>query len=210
MLDSKGFDEWAGEYDEAIAKSKGYPFEGYYRVLCFVHKMVSVDSRTKILDLGIGTGALTYELSREGARIYGVDFSPKMLELARQKIPDGRFYLFDFNRGLPPELAGEKFNYIVSSYAFHHVGDNIKIKFIDKLKRNLMEEGKIIIGDVAFETEEDRDKCRDSSGDAWDPDEYYLVADTMIPRLEKCGWVVRYKQISSCAGVLAINRSPAS
>lgn len=60
MLDSKGFDDWAGNYDQAIAKSKGYPFEGYYQVLAFVHQMVSTNTNIKILDLGIGTGQLTY------------------------------------------------------------------------------------------------------------------------------------------------------
>lgn len=56
MLDSKGFDNWAGDYDESIANSNGYPFDGYYNVLGFVHNMVKVSNDTKILDIGIGTG----------------------------------------------------------------------------------------------------------------------------------------------------------
>lgn len=51
MLDSKGFDQWAGEYDESIEKySNGYPFEGYYNVL----EYISMDDAEKvdfILDL---------------------------------------------------------------------------------------------------------------------------------------------------------------
>ncbi|GEM_PF-4865983 len=27
MLDSKGFDNWAGDYNESIANSNGYPFD---------------------------------------------------------------------------------------------------------------------------------------------------------------------------------------
>jgi len=40
-----------------------------------------------------------------------------MLELAKQKMPKGKFYCYDFKYGLPKDLDGVKFDYIVSSYA---------------------------------------------------------------------------------------------
>ena len=42
MLNSKGFDEWSGEYDEIIKNSKGYPFEGYYDVLGYLQSKVKI------------------------------------------------------------------------------------------------------------------------------------------------------------------------
>lgn len=83
MLDNKGFDKWAGEYDASIQRhSEGYPFEGYYNLLSYVHSLIKESKEIKILDVGVGTGLLTHKLYKKGGQIYGIDFSEKMLELA--------------------------------------------------------------------------------------------------------------------------------
>lgn len=70
MLNKEGFNEWAGNYDETISKSShGYPFEGYYDVLGFVQNSVIIGENTKVLDLGIGTGLLTYEIYKKVQRL---------------------------------------------------------------------------------------------------------------------------------------------
>lgn len=48
----------------------------------------------RILDLGCGTGDLTYEISKVGAEVFGMDLSEPMIEQARQKYP-----LLDFRVG---------------------------------------------------------------------------------------------------------------
>ncbi len=205
MLDNKGFDKWAGEYDASIKRhSEGYPFEGYYNVLSYVHSLIKESKETKILDVGVGTGLLTYELYKKGAQIYGIDFSEKMLELAEQKMPKGKFYCYDFKYGFPKKLDGAKFDYIVSSYAIHHLNDEEKVNFILKLKGILKENGKIIIADISFKNHEDMLYCKNVSGNKWDNDEIYLVADKIIKRLNESGLIIRYTQVSSCAGVLEI------
>ena len=205
MLDNKGFDKWAGEYDASIKRhSEGYPFEGYYNVLSYVHSLIKESKETKILDVGVGTGLLTYELYKKDGQIYGIDFSEKMLELAKQKMPKGNFYCYDFKYGLPKELDGAKFDYIVSSYAIHHLNDEEKVNFILKLKGILKENGKIIIADISFKNHKDMLYCKSISGNKWDDDEIYIVADKIIKRLNEPGLIVRYTQVSSCAGVLEI------
>ena len=208
MLDNKGFDKWAGGYDVSIQRSseKGYPFEGYYNVLSYVHSLIKESKEKKILDVGVGTGLLTYELYKKGGQIYGIDFSEKMLELAEQKMPKGKFYCYDIKYGLPKDLDGVKFNYIVSSYVIHHLDDEEKVNFILKLKRILKEKGKIIIADISFKNYKDLLYCKNISGSKWDDDEIYLVADKMVKRLTDSGLIVRHTQISSCAGVLEINQ----
>jgi len=47
--------------------------------------------------------------------------------------------------------------------------------------------------------------CKSISGNKWDNDEIYLVADKMVKRLSESGLIVRYTQVSSCTGVLEIN-----
>ncbi len=205
MLDNKGFDKWAGEYDVSIKRhSEGYPFEGYYNILSYVHSLIKESKGKKILDVGVGTGLLTYELYKKGGQIYGIDFSEKMLELAKQKMPKGKFYCYDFKYGLPKDLDGVKFDYIVSSYAMHHLDNEEKVNFISKLKGILKENGKIIIADISFKNHEDMLYCKSISGNKWDNDEVYFVADKMVKRLTESELIVRYTQISPCAGVLEI------
>lgn len=204
MLSSKGFDDWAGEYDETIAGSKGYPFDGYYRVLGFIQSKVRVESHTDILDVGVGTGLLTNELYKKGGKISGIDFSENMLALAQEKMPTGNFYLSDFRDGLPIPLAGKKFDYIVSSYALHHLQDADKIEFIIQLKTVLKPGGCMLLADIAFENLAQHDDCRKSSGDQWDDEEFYIIADRIIPRLIEAGCKVEYVQISSCAGAVIV------
>ena len=205
MLDSEGFDKWSGDYDQSILDSKGYPFEGYYNVLGYVQKNVKAGEGIKILDLGIGTGLLTYELYENGAKIFGVDFSEEMLKKARKKMPDAVFIKFDFSAGLPKKLLADKFDYIISSYAIHHIDDAGKLMFIRKLQDNLRDGGKIIFADVAFETYDDFNKCKINAGDSWDEDEYYMIGNEMVRNLKSSYPNVTYTQISSCAGVLEIS-----
>lgn len=121
-------------------------------------------------------------------------------------MPEGCFYKFDFNEGIPSDLLDKRFDYIVSSYAIHHVNNDAKVNFILQLKNIFKYNGKIIIADVAFETQEDHDNCKKSSGEEWDTDEIYFISEDIIPKLEEHGLEVEYIQISHCAGVLIVTQ----
>lgn len=205
MLDKEGFDIWSKDYDKSVeASSREYPFDGYYEVLNHVYNSIECKAGSRILDVGFGTGVLTNKLYEEGARIYGMDFSQGMIDIAKSKMPDGTFIKWDFNDGVPPMLKDMKFDYIVSSYAIHHLNDEKKVEFIGELKQLLNPNGKIIIADVAFENQQDLNACKEVSGDSWDEDEIYMMADKLIKSLRDKEINCSYKQISSCAGILEI------
>lgn len=44
-------------------------------------------SGRRILDAGCGTGALAVEMARRGAEVVGVDLSPTLVDLARERLP---------------------------------------------------------------------------------------------------------------------------
>jgi trans-aconitate methyltransferase len=52
----------------------------------------------RVLDVGCGTGQLTAEIARSGARILGIDNSPAMIEQARTNFPDLQFEITDVTR----------------------------------------------------------------------------------------------------------------
>ena len=203
MLDNKGFDLWADGYDKSVQlseESDSYPFAGYKAVLGTVYSRVrALDAKT-VLDIGFGTGTLLKKLYDDGLTVTGVDFSAEMIRIAREKMPSARLLQFDFAKGLPPELAGEKFDAILCTYAIHHLTDGEKVGFIRLLKEHLNPGGEILLGDVAFETEAELAACRAASGDAWDEDEVYIVTEELakaVPGLE-------FRKLSHCSGVCAI------
>ena len=205
MRDEKGFDLWSNEYNESVRKSlHSYPFDGYNDVLDAVYRMVAVKKKKRILDVGMGTGVLTQRFYQDSAEIYGVDFSEKMLEQARENMPDAVLVKWDFSLGLPSEFKDKRFDAIVSTYALHHLKDGKKIDLIAELKQSLAPHGMLLIGDVAFETGEAREKCREEYSEFWDSDEFYMTADTLLYQLKEKGISARYRQISSCAGILEI------
>ncbi|MDP5274294.1 class I SAM-dependent methyltransferase [Chengkuizengella axinellae] len=56
-----------------------------------VLKLLNAKKEEKILDLGCGTGDLTYEISKSGAEVKGMDLSESMIHKAREKYPDLKF-----------------------------------------------------------------------------------------------------------------------
>ena len=53
--------------------------------------LAGVRAGSRALDVATGTGDLAIELASRGAYVTGVDFSPAMLDLARNKAPDVEF-----------------------------------------------------------------------------------------------------------------------
>ena len=103
MLNNTGFDLWADGYDKSVGLSDEndrYPFAGYRAMMNALYQRVLAQSGRDVLDIGFGTGILTSRLYEQGCRIYGQDFSARMIELAQAKMPDARLYQGDFSKGL--------------------------------------------------------------------------------------------------------------
>ena len=203
MLDNQGFDLWADGYDKAVGLSdeeNSYPFAGYKEVLGRIFSTIMEKPGCTILDIGFGTGTLTAKLYEHGCTVYGQDFSARMIELASEKMPDAHLYQGDFTRGLCEELKKQSYDFIVATYALHHLTDAHKAVFIRSLWERLNEGGKILIGDVAFPTRADLERCRRETGDEWDDEEIYFVAD----ELEKDFPDMTFTQISFCAGIIML------
>lgn len=206
MLDNKGFDLWADGYDKSVQlsyESNEYPFAGYKEVLNTVYKAVREKMGT-VLDIGFGTGVLTQKLYDDGYKIIGIDFSERMIKIAREKMSGADLIQYDFTKGLPKILEGTRFDWIISTYAVHHLTDKQKKLFIYELMRHLNPGGTIIFGDVAFQTRKDLEQAKERDQDQWDEEEVYLVADEIKRMFPE--WEVNFKKISYCSGVLTIKK----
>ena len=205
MLNCKGFDLWADGYDKTVGISdeeSTYPFSGYKEVLGFIFKAIMETTNAVVLDIGFGTGTLTMKLYEQGCSIFGQDFSARMIALASEKMPNAHLYQGDFSKGLVEPLQNRHYDYIVATYSLHHLTDAQKSVFLTELRDHLKENGKIMIGDVAFETRKDLERCRLAAGDAWDDEEIYFVAEELRKDLPG----ISFMQVSDCAGILMLDR----
>ena len=205
MLNDKGFDLWADGYDKSVGISdegNTYPFAGYKKVLGYIFQTVMEKQSPTVLDIGFGTGTLTTKLYENGCSVYGQDFSERMIELAAAKMPNAHLYQGDFSNGLVEPLRSQRYDFIIATYSLHHLTDEQKPVFINSLRGCLKQGGRILIGDVAFETRDELEKCKKSAGDEWDNDEIYFV----VEELRKCFPEISFMPVSYCAGILTLQR----
>ncbi|HAZ37954.1 MAG TPA: SAM-dependent methyltransferase [Clostridiaceae bacterium] len=206
MLNNKGFDLWADDYDKSVnisEENNEYPFAGYKDVLNYIYNQVREQNGSNVLDIGFGTGILTTKLYNDGYSITGIDFSNNMIDIAKRKMPNATLISWDFSKGLPDEIKNSHFDYIISTYAIHHLTDKKKISFIKSLFNILNPKGKIIIGDISFETRDELERSKAKYKEFWDNDEVYFVAEE-IKEILNDKYYCTYIKISHCAGILTV------
>lgn len=77
----------------------------------------------RILDLGCGTGDLSYEISKSGAMVTGMDASTQMVVKAREKYPSIPFIVGDGETF----RTNEKYDAVFSNAALHWMKDAEKV-----------------------------------------------------------------------------------
>lgn len=205
MLDNKGFDMWAEEYDTSVKLSSEYstyPFVGYNEIVNKIYNIVISKSNATVLDIGFGTGTLTQKLYQYGCDVYGQDFSSKMIELASNKMPNANLYQGDFTKGIVKQLKQRSYDFIVATYSIHHLKEDEKVKFLHELLTLLDKNGMILIGDVMFETQEQLEKCREELLDKWDDDEFYCVVSDLTKEFSN----LQFERISFCSGIISLSK----
>ena len=206
MTDAPLFDRWADSYDQDVAESDqraAFPFAGYAKVLNCIAKLVFTRKPGELLDLGTGSGTLAVRFYKAGWKVTAVDFSDEMLRQARERMPQATLLVADFAEGIPAELAGKAFDFIVMTYAFHHLPYERQADFLRLLMPYLNENGKVLIGDVAFENQSSLIACQKRCSGEWDEGEFYPILaeiQTQLPELQ-----VAFEVISFCAGVIQVS-----
>ncbi len=202
------FDDWAITYDEALdVPTEAFPFAGYDSVLDALVDAVRRSGATRVLDLGIGTGTLAQRLvaTIPDLEVWGIDFSPRMLEQARRKVPSAFLVEADLHHGLA-NLALPCFGAAVSSYVLQEFSDDQKAVLIDELLRQRLEPGGLVaVGDIAFPDADRLAATRQAVGQRWDDTEHYVVADAFLHHLREQGIDGTFRPLSPWAGVFTFH-----
>ncbi len=136
-------DQMANEYDFWYKTPKGRLVDKIEKEV--MYEFLKPQPGMEILDIGCGTGNLSLELARLGARVTGVDISEPMLTKACQKALreklDVKFYKADAH-GLP--FDDETFDAVVSLSALEFVSDLSEA--LKEAYRVLKPDGRMVIG----------------------------------------------------------------
>lgn len=124
-------------YDKLIAPNQDKMF---YQIKSLINP------NSNVLDVGCGTGRLSFQLSKHCRNVVGVDLSSKNILVAKankkKDFPNVKFIHADGNN--LNEILSEKFDYSVITYVIHEMPEDERINLLLKLKSVT---NQLIIGD---------------------------------------------------------------
>lgn len=206
--DQWNFDRQAKDYDKSLKKS-GFRFnvhEFYDEALDTALGFVKPVEGETGLDIGIGTGNLAERCLEGGASMIGVDQSEEMLKVCGEKHP-----AIDTRHGhfLALPLMDKQVDFIVSSYALHHLTDEEKLLALQEMDRVLDDGGRISIADLMFEDEVQKEAVMKRFEEEGNTeaifainDEYYGLRSQLSGWLEQHGYRVEVKRLSDILHVV--------
>jgi ubiquinone/menaquinone biosynthesis C-methylase UbiE len=98
-----------------------------------------------ILDVGCGTGSHLELYQRYKCNLYGLDLSPSMLNVARERLGDTA----QLNLGDATDMPYEdnKFDLVISMLSLHEMPPETRSAVLDEIKRVLKNDGRILLID---------------------------------------------------------------
>lgn len=104
-----------------------------------VNKYISLfENNDFILDLGCGAGVKAKYLSKHGLKVLGIDFSDKLIEIAKHEVPEAEFLVYDFYK---INSLNYTFDGIFMQAVLLHVPKKDAQKLLCNLSRKLKKSG---------------------------------------------------------------------
>ncbi len=113
-----------------------------------IQKHHHLSKEMEIVDFGVGTGLLGFEIAKKVKKVYGIDTSEKMLEQIKEK-NSPTLSIEPLHKDLTQEQCTLKVDGIISSMTLHHIKDihNLFKTFYDMLQKD----GFIALADLVKE-----------------------------------------------------------
>jgi 2-polyprenyl-3-methyl-5-hydroxy-6-metoxy-1,4-benzoquinol methylase len=113
-----------------------------------ITKKINLTKEMEVLDFGVGTGLLGFEIAKVTKKVYGVDTSATMLEKLKEKNTP-QISIETYCQDIIKEPINKTFDGLISSMTLHHV-ENLKA-FFETIYENINENGFIAIADLETE-----------------------------------------------------------
>ena len=137
------FKQKAQNWDTADVRVRGAK-----KIADAIEKNIQFDKEMEILDFGVGTGLLGFEIAKKVQQVYGVDTSATMLEKLREKNTD-TLQIKTFHQNILQKPIEQKFDGVISSMTLHHVQDTEQ--FFETIYANIKNDGFLAIADLESE-----------------------------------------------------------
>ncbi len=113
-----------------------------------INAKIALKANMNIMDFGVGTGLLGFEIATKVKKVYGVDTSTQMLQKLQEKNTP-TLSIEAINQDIVKNPLTQTFDGLVSSMTLHHVED-LKA-FFDVIYKNINENGFLAIADLETE-----------------------------------------------------------
>jgi len=97
---------------------------------------------SKILDIGCGNGNFSKYISEKGFECEGIDLSPEMLRIAKERIPGIKFTLKDMRK---LDYEAESFDGLLVAYSLIHIPSDQIVSTLQGFRKILKSEGIILL-----------------------------------------------------------------
>ena len=99
----------------------------------------------KVLDVGCGTGTTLKLYQRAGCNVFGIDSSPAMLPVAKNKLNNQAELLL--GNASDMEYSNKTFDIVIAMLTLHEMPNNTRSKVLSEMIRVLKKDGRILIID---------------------------------------------------------------
>jgi ubiquinone/menaquinone biosynthesis C-methylase UbiE len=126
------YDARAHEYDEWVYGTglfAGRHRPGWHEERARLQDALAALTPARTLDVACGTGWLTQHLRGE---IVGLDASESMLEVARERVPEGEFVMGD---ALSLPFPGASFERLLTGHFYGHLEEPERLRFLAEARR---------------------------------------------------------------------------
>ena len=124
-----------------IAQEYDKEFGNDYSDTPYVDKFLNYLEGKKVLDIGCGVGNLTKYIMDKGFNVEGIDLSKEMLNIAKQKYSDIKFY----EMNMKEITLRKKYDGIMLAYSLFHLTKKEVIEVLPKYYDLLNSKGKILL-----------------------------------------------------------------
>ncbi len=177
---AEGYDK-VGETNPSIVMEKG-----------IIIPLLNPKKRDRVLEVGCGTGRLTIPVAKRCKEVIAIDFSGRMIDVAKRKSSELNNILFkrvDVRNGLPFE--DEQFDKVLAALVVNHI-DNLE-RFFEEVHRVLKKGGIFVFDDINPDSEFFEVRNRGDLDRAFDRGENVFAnhsLDQQVNLLHKAGFEI--------------------
>ncbi|MHA1397889.1 MAG: corrinoid protein-associated methyltransferase CpaM [Candidatus Heimdallarchaeaceae archaeon] len=110
-----------------------------------------VEAGSYVLDIGCGTGILTIKAAKKGAKVFGIDINPEMLEIAEKKSVkeklEEKVVLKEMGVAELDSLKEGQFDVVMSGLCFSELSEQEILYTLREITRLLKEGGLLLFAD---------------------------------------------------------------